>query len=51
MPTLDFSNCKDDGDKRRVIERYIKTANSITHDQFLKIFEAAAGFTDNDKKK
>ena len=49
MPTLDFSNCKNDNDKRISICQYIDK-NSITPDQFLKIFKSA-NFTDDADKR
>ena len=50
MPTLDFSNCEDDTDKRIFIYRYMEKENSITHDEFLEIFKSA-NFTDDVQKR
>ncbi len=50
MPTLDFSKCEDDTDKRISIYLYMEKANSITHDEFLEIFKSA-NFTDDVQKR
>ena len=50
MLTLDFSDCKNDIQKRRSINQYIDK-NSITPDQFLEIFKAANFSNDFDKTR